>query len=153
MAGNLLWQNTYGGSGQDAIQSVLPLENGRVAFAAWTNTYNNGDVSGSHLSDEIWFAKLDILNNVSPIEDVNNIKIFPLPFTDNFTIQTPTSLRISNPGTAFSLFDILGSQIPMSTQVNESNIQVKVNKELASGIYFIKIESDKVHYVGRLVKL
>ncbi len=156
MAGNLLWQNTYGGSGQDGIQSVLPLENGKVAFAAYTATYNNGDVAGSYWPNDIWFVVLDILNNVSPIQNKSkaNLMAYPNPFNSIFELNYSV---YSDENISINLFNVYGQKI--TEIVNEVflikgkyNVQVNL-PNLNSGVYYLVMHTGDKNYSTKVVKL
>jgi hypothetical protein len=55
--GDLLWQKTYGGSGNEGAESILPAPDGNYIFSAST-TSNNGDVSGNHGGSDAWVVKI-----------------------------------------------------------------------------------------------
>lgn len=60
VSGNIVWERTYGGTGNDRPVSIL--ETGDQEFSAIGYTYsNNNDVSGLHGNSDIWFLKLSCL--------------------------------------------------------------------------------------------
>lgn len=56
-SGDLLWQKTYGGSGNEGAEGILPTPDGSYVFSA-TTTSNNGDVSGNHGGGDAWVVKI-----------------------------------------------------------------------------------------------
>jgi hypothetical protein len=61
--GDLLSQNTYGGSGNEGAEDILSTPDGGYVFSAGT-TSNNGDVSGNHGGGDAWVVKIDINGNI-----------------------------------------------------------------------------------------
>lgn len=57
-AGNLEWQKSLGGSGNDMAYSVIQTSDGGYAIAGST-TSTNGDVSGKHGSADAWVVHLN----------------------------------------------------------------------------------------------
>lgn len=55
--GNLQWQKSLGGSGEDVASSVQQTTDGGYIVAGWS-TSNDGDVSGNHGGEDCWIVKL-----------------------------------------------------------------------------------------------
>ncbi|MBK7965244.1 MAG: hypothetical protein IPK10_08065 [Bacteroidetes bacterium] len=55
--GNLIWQKTLGGTGEDVATSVLVKSDGSYVVTGYSNS-NNGDVSGNHGANDTWMVKL-----------------------------------------------------------------------------------------------
>jgi len=66
--GSIIWQRTYGGTGNDAAFSIISTNDGGYIFSGGTNS-NDGDVSGLHSSstgaDDAWIVKLDATGNIA----------------------------------------------------------------------------------------
>ncbi|MCW3159693.1 T9SS type A sorting domain-containing protein [Chryseobacterium oryctis] len=62
-AGNILWQKSMGGSGNDYAQSVQQTTDGGYIVAGWSSS-NNGDVSGNHGGYDYWVVKLNGNGNI-----------------------------------------------------------------------------------------
>lgn len=56
-AGNLIWQNCYGGSGDEFGRSLIETADSGFVLIAETNS-NDGDVSGNHGGTDFWVVKL-----------------------------------------------------------------------------------------------
>lgn len=57
-SGNLLWQKTLGGSGDDEAQAIIPSGDGGFVVAGFTDS-SNGDVLGTKGGTDFWVVKLD----------------------------------------------------------------------------------------------
>jgi hypothetical protein len=61
--GNIEWQQCYGGSSIETIQSIIKSNDGGYIFCGFTYS-NDGDVSGNHGNGDIWIVKLDQLGTL-----------------------------------------------------------------------------------------
>ncbi len=62
-AGNIQWQKTLGGTGQDVGYAIVQGANGGFMVAASTNS-NDGDISTSHGGSDYWVIALDANGNL-----------------------------------------------------------------------------------------
>lgn len=65
---NIVWQDTYGGSGWDEAKGPMILENGGYTFLGFTNS-QDGDVIGYHgdstsLGNDFWLVHLDTVGAI-----------------------------------------------------------------------------------------
>jgi hypothetical protein len=59
--GTIQWQKTFGGSGTfDEAQSIRPTKDNSYIVAGYTNSPNNGNVSGNHGSYDFWVVKMGV---------------------------------------------------------------------------------------------
>ncbi len=61
--GNLLWQKSLGGSGNDECYSIKTTADGGFVAVGYTGS-NNGDVTGNHGGFDFWVVKLDAGGNL-----------------------------------------------------------------------------------------
>jgi hypothetical protein len=61
--GILQWQKTYGGSGGESANDIVPLVNEGYIICGATGS-NNGDVSGGYNKGDAWVLKIDINGNI-----------------------------------------------------------------------------------------
>ncbi|WP_185288505.1 T9SS type A sorting domain-containing protein [Chryseobacterium lactis] len=61
--GNIQWQKSLGGSGNDQGQSVHPTSDGGYIIAA-SSVSSDGDVAGNHGQGDYWIIKLDSNGNM-----------------------------------------------------------------------------------------
>lgn len=62
-SGNLQWQRCLGGSGDEGIYSIVQSADKGYVAAGWSSS-SDGDVSGGHGVDDIWFVKLNSDGNI-----------------------------------------------------------------------------------------
>lgn len=58
------WSKTYGGNGSDRGHCIQQTSDGGYVVSGYTDTNNNGDVSGNHGGGDIWVLKLDNSGNL-----------------------------------------------------------------------------------------
>ncbi len=61
--GNMMWQKSLGGSGDDGANCIQQTFDGGFIAAGWS-TSNDGDVSGNHGLWDYWLVKLDSSGNL-----------------------------------------------------------------------------------------
>ncbi|MDP9041436.1 MAG: hypothetical protein M3N30_05605, partial [Bacteroidota bacterium] len=62
-SGNLVWQKSLGGTGDDEAYSVQATADGGCIVAGFTES-NDGDVTGNHGKRDYWVVKLDNTGNI-----------------------------------------------------------------------------------------
>jgi len=62
--GQILWQNTLGGSGNDELNHMIETDDGGYMLIGTTMS-TDGDVTVSHGKMDIWVAKLDDIGNIT----------------------------------------------------------------------------------------
>ena len=62
--GNIQWQKSFGGSGEDKASSVKQTNDGGYIFVGSTNS-TDGDITFNHGYTDCWVVKLDNLGNIS----------------------------------------------------------------------------------------
>ncbi len=64
-AGNIQWQNTIGGSGDDALQSIQQTTDGGYILGGWSNSNISGDKTESTNGGiDYWIIKTDAIGNI-----------------------------------------------------------------------------------------
>lgn len=58
------WSKTYGGNGADRGHSIRQTPDGGFIVSGYTDTGNNGDVSGVTGANDVWVVKLDAQGNL-----------------------------------------------------------------------------------------
>ncbi len=71
-------------------------------------------------------------------ENVISIAIYPNPSAEEINIQFPEAIKIKR----VSVYDILGKEIFIK-EIEASENKITLNPKLTSGIYFLKIDSNK----------
>ena len=159
--GNIIWQKSFGGSGEDAATAIFLNNNGNYTITGWTYS-NDFDFkhSSPHGEGDIFIATLtsnhnelsNIETNVSPVkientknENVTKFNNFPNLFSQSTTIN----FSIAKAGkVSLQIFDISGRLIKIlaNEQMQQGNHEIKwnVNDErentVSAGIYFLKMQ-------------
>ena len=63
-SGNISWQRTLGGSGNDWAETIEQTTDGGYIVGGMSNS-NDGDVSGNNGDYDIWIVKLDVSGNIT----------------------------------------------------------------------------------------
>ncbi len=61
--GNIQWQHSYGGTGEDDATSIIETTNNNYFVVGYSES-NDGDVTGNHGSYDIWVIKIDSIGNL-----------------------------------------------------------------------------------------
>ena len=62
-AGNITWQKSFGGTGNEEAQSIQQTSDQGFIIAGYSDS-DNGDVTGNHGSNDYWIVKLDGSGNL-----------------------------------------------------------------------------------------
>jgi hypothetical protein len=64
-AGNILWQNTIGGTGDDVLRSIIQTNDGGYILGASSNSVISGDKTENCIGmNDYWIVKTDLLGNI-----------------------------------------------------------------------------------------
>jgi len=64
--GNIVWQNTIGGSSSDVLYSIQQTADGGFILGGWTDSGISGDkTEASHGDTDYWVVKLDTAGNIA----------------------------------------------------------------------------------------
>lgn len=139
--GDTLWTKSFGGSEDDALESVLPWYNGRCAVAGYTRSY-----SANHNAD-LWLVMLDSVYAVSadrPVvhaPDQYSLSAFPNPFNPvteiSFTVSRTQRVKLP-------VYDVAGRQVRLLADEVFAAGEHRLNfdgRELPTGIYFARLQA------------
>ena len=62
--GNILWQNTIGGSGEDELYSIQQTIDGGYILGGYSDSYISGDKTENSLFIDYWIVKTDAIGNI-----------------------------------------------------------------------------------------
>lgn len=102
------------------------------------------DKNSSTADTSDYFA-LDMTNSISEISALNNLNIYPNPFTDKLIINWFEP----NGKAEAKLFTILGAEI-RSVELRES-IEVRTD-DVPSGVYFLQVKNENYQVTQKLIK-
>jgi len=60
----IVWEKCHGGGADDAAYSIVKTTDGGYAFAGFTRSQNDGEVTGHHGGEDGWVGKLDANGNL-----------------------------------------------------------------------------------------
>ena len=84
--GTIEWEQTYGGSSQEWLFSIIPTPDGGYLLSGFTQS-NDGDVqSGNHGEADYWVVKIDGTDDVNEFYN-ENIKTYPNPVNDKLFVN------------------------------------------------------------------
>jgi len=142
--GNVIWAKSVGGTGDDEAYSI--------AIDASENTYVSGMFSSDTISfgsttlpgnEDIFLAKLGSSTVINELSDSLNFSVFPIPATNSLTIESPQKSKIE-------ILNIQGQLIKTIAAINDqTTIDISV---FPSGIYFIKVKTEKGIAVKKFIK-
>jgi hypothetical protein len=146
-SGTIEWQKTLGGTDQDQGRSILQTSDNGFMIAGGSDS-NDGDVSGNHGSYDFWLVKLAPYVGVDEIHaEENSISLFPNPASNQLAVSSRQTAAEK-----IEIFNHLGAEVFQSQIPNiKSQILIDVS-QLPSGIYFVKVKTDKGIRAGKFVK-
>lgn len=158
--GELLWDDTFGGSQYDFGNDIIQCSDGTLAIAGYTDSAD-GDVDGGgffaqsevHGNDNVWVFKVHdpimdtgIENSPSTIAN-----IYPNPFQNHFTLTIATPLAKN---TFVKVYDLTGKLL-FSKKINcpQADCQATLNMEAyTAATYFVEICADGQCDYQKIVK-
>ncbi|HYV95546.1 MAG TPA: T9SS type A sorting domain-containing protein [Chitinophagales bacterium] len=146
--GNIKWQESLGGDGQDSGSSIQQTTDGGFITAGYSDS-NNGDVSGNHGSRDYWVVKLS--NDQTGIESPSNplISLHPNPVRNLLTIDLATQAA----NAIIRVYDLQGRIIALPITFSTTQAQLNTTT-LVDGFYTLQITNIKTgeSEVGKFVK-
>jgi len=127
--GNITWQQSLGGSGNDSAYSVQQTTNGGYIVAGGASSYD-GDVTGNNGKSDFWIVKLS--SETSSIDENKTLKfsLYPNPTEKTFKISSDQVIN-----SAFQLIDSQGKKV-LSGNMNGKEQIIDIS-ELSKGVYAV----------------
>ena len=119
----------------------------RISMQIFSNTFNScSSLSFGEVED--FCIGIDTVQKVQSVvyTEKSNIKVFPNPFTNQFTISL-NSKQKSN----IQITDISG-KILFSSNYYSKNISVEISNNWSKGVYFVKIELPQEVFIHKIIK-
>jgi len=148
--GNITRQNSFGGSMNDAANSVVKTNDGGYAIAGYTNS-NDGDVSPSNTEIDFWVVKLNTNVGINEIKTLSGINLYPNPNNGDFILFCNHSSAMASTG--LNITDITGRTV-LQKNLKTGNGKTSITTDLENGIYFWQLNSEnKTIANGKLIIL
>lgn len=121
---------------------------------------SNGDTPNKKLSPFLDPLKTNVkildgsynpcsISNLTPINTINNFKIYPNPTTDNLTLTFETNQKKN---VTVNVFDFSGKLMFNSNFISDENFEIDLSKA-SKGLYFIEIAYDNILVTEKISKL
>ena len=114
-----------------------------LEVAVWIQSYNSKEVHNSATLTEGFKEDDEDIDNITE-EQISSVQVYPNPANDRLYIETQTQTQ------TIEIFDIYGRR--QKSIVNSQRSTVIDLSELKSGIYFVKINTEKGNIVKRIIK-
>lgn len=149
--GNIKWQNTIGGSGQDWFHCLQPTLDGGYIVGGWSGSNISCDKTENMIgAGDYWIIKLapDSITGILNNQMQNfNFQVSPNPTNDILNITSPPNFTTA----LFILYDAMG-RISIKPQDIRHKTQVNI-AHLQQGIYFYEVKDKEGNAVyGKVVK-
>lgn len=135
--GDIVWDDTIGGTGGDFMSSIRETDDGGYIMGGSTESDSSDDKTEDGLGFiDYWVVKL---SEGLSVEDnsINTLKIYPNPATKNVMIVNPINIIIDTA----EIFDING-RLVKTIDLNQIQIEKSISlNSLESGVYVLKINS------------
>lgn len=130
--GNIIWHKCLGGDNTEFGMQIIQTSDGGAVIVGETNSFNNGQVSGSYGLKDFWVVKLGSILSTDETKFENNILVYPNPAKNFINIENiPRE-------TLITITDISGRRI-FSKKYSEEKITVDVSG-FTSGNYILTAE-------------
>ena len=143
--GEIVWFENLDGTGSFGSKNVINIEHQFPRSVIAADIDNDGDmdvIASSQNDDKIaWYENLTILG-VGENES-SSIKIYPNPTDGLLYIDANTESIIG-----ITVFDVLGKKV-LQLQGNKQQVDIST---IESGMYFLRIATDRGEFVQKIIK-
>lgn len=140
--GDIQWQKSLGGSGDDWATSIQETIDGGYIIAGESYS-NDGDVTGNHGYSDYWVVKL-YPDNLGITEYSPQIAVYPNPVT------TVLNISANEPVRSVTVFNLLGQQVMTSARY-DAMLPLDVS-ELPIGLYVVVIATETATETFKVIK-
>ena len=150
--GKVLWAKSAGGAGDDESYSVAVDASGNPFVAGYykspTITFGSYTLTnaGADTTYDMFLAKSGNGTGINELSNSLGISVFPNPATDKITVETSGASK----GSCLAIVNIEGQQL-ITRQITEAKTQIDIS-DLPSGVYFVRVSSERTVSIGKFVK-
>ena len=115
-----------------------------LEVAVWIQSYVTKEVHNSATLTEGFKEDNEDIDNITE-EQISSVNIYPNPVSDRIFIEAETEIE------EVVVYDIYGRHQVTETPSHQGNLSIDLSN-LKSGIYFVKINTEKGNIVRRIIK-
>ena len=115
-----------------------------LEVAVWIQSYVTKEVHNSATLTEGFKEDNEDIDNITE-EQISSVQIYPNPVSDRIFIEAETEIE------EVVVYDIYGRHQVTETPSRQGNLSIDLS-DLKSGIYFVKINTEKGNIVRRIIK-
>jgi hypothetical protein len=150
--GIIQWQKTIGGNYLDELFSFEQTTDGGYILGGFSDSDISGDKTENGIGlEDYWLIKLSPDVGIEETNPISSIFLSPNPATDELVVQSG-ELKVER----VEIYDVVGKRfaLPLNPrQLTGTSASVTVDvSSLASGIYFVKVLSQKGTAAAKFVK-
>lgn len=135
--GNILWDKTLGGSGDDSVDTITMTSENNFLLTASSNSPISGEKTEASRGDyDYWLLKLEPQLSTTSFATAN-IQAYPNPTKEKFQIALPQTYQ----NIEVTIVNRLGQRVQKESFTNTSKINLTING--AAGLYIVKIQNEK----------
>jgi hypothetical protein len=144
--GNILWQNSLGGSASDGANAIVATADGGYAVACYSSS-NNGDVTGNKGSMDFWIVKMkpaamrSVISAEGESKAKPSVSVFPSPASGR--VQLVLSGFETRPQAALiELTDLRGQLLwQQNVFMNDQPLNITFPGSISDGRFLLTVTS------------
>jgi hypothetical protein len=152
-AGELVWENTFGGSGGDGFSEILPTPDGGFATVGSSSSMD-GDLITNHGESDLWFVKL--APDITGIAEQPNeamFSVYPNPTVG--TVHVTGNFQQGS-SVSFSVLSAIGQTVLSQTYpagtFGPGNAWSFDASALVPGVYLVRLLSEGQLYTRQFIR-
>jgi len=144
--GSIEWQNSYGGSADEFVESIIQTNDGGYIIAGSSRSID-GDVTNNYGVQDLWIVKLsgEFPTEILTVPATESFSVSPNPAKGSLLVTTTHPQR----GTTLTLSDALGREVLVERM--NSTTHTLVVGELPRGVYVVTLRSGTSKETQRVV--
>jgi len=146
--GDIKWQKSLGGRGDEWAHSVRQTKDGKCIIAGVSTSYN-ADVTLNHGGNDVWIVKLDGVTEINePVYTDDKITVYPnlVSAANGFV-----NIKIENLADASLVITNTMGQVVYSNKASTKDTNIDITN-YSKGIYFIKIQGKYKNTKQEIIK-
>lgn len=149
-SGNLIWQQCYGGSGDDWSNAIVEASDSSLFFVGYS-TSDDGDLTLNRGVEDMWVVKLASPNDVF-VNEINN-NFSDLSVTSDFINLTLGFNSLNSEVFELNIFDLTGRLIFAKNIISapgKNEVILDINS-ITNGLYILRLSSERKRVCRKVV--